>query len=206
MRVPVEEPVNPKGSNVLKMEGKEPTNGTPPLEIEDAVTIRRAKVEEMQRRRAEAGARHKLREGIKEAEAKGKLEEIKRKNVDDYDWLQKDARHKELAFEPDTKSFKVNEARAALEAERQGLLKPPVKRAVDEAGGSRGGDYIDGDGKYWDVEDASAKADLIVKTAASGERVLVDARKLSAAEATALESEVKVKLPKGAAEVKFARK
>ena len=161
------------------------------------------KIEELKVKRAEAEAQKKLQEGIKEAEAKGKLQKIKDDNIDDYNWLESNPRNKELAYDPDTKSFKVEEGRAALKAEQDGLLKPPVKRAIDEYGGSRGGDYIDGSGRYWDVKDASAGVNEIVNTAKLGEDILVDARKLTQAEVEAFEKAIKTNLPAGAGEVKI---
>lgn len=154
------------------------------------------KIEELKAKRAEAEAQKKLQEGIKDAEANGKLQKIKDKNVDDYNWLESNPRNKELAYDPDTKSFKVEEGRAALKAEQDGLLKPPVKRAIDESGRSRGGDYIDGNGKYWDVKDAKLKdVDDLVEKLNQGENILIDARSVSAADLNVLESAIKAKLP-----------
>ena len=202
MRVPVEEATNAKGSNVLKIEGKEPTNGTTPTKptaIEDAAAIKRAKVEELQRQRAEVGARQKLQEGIKEAENRPSYKKL---SETDRQWLQKNSRHKELAYDPDTKSFKIEEAKAALKAEETGLMKPPVKRAIDESGRSRGGDYIDGDGKFWDVKDARDMS-KIVESANKGEDVLVDGTKISSAELLKLKADIQKLLKPNAGEVRF---
>ena len=203
--MPLEDAAKPKGTDILKGEGKEPTNGTPPTKttpIEDAAAIKRAKIEEMQRQRAEVGARQKLQEGIKEAEAKGKIKDLPK---NEREWLESDLRHKELAYDPDQKNFNVKEAQAAIKAEKQSLLKPPVKRAIDEYGGSRGGDYIDADGNYWDVKDASAGSNKIIDVLRQGENVLVDSSKLSKIELEALEKAIKAEMPKNGTKVRFVR-
>jgi hypothetical protein len=91
------------------------------------------------------------------------------------------------------------------------LIDSPLRRAIDERGGSQGGDYIDAKGKYWDVKDASAGADRIAATAApkqghAGESVLVDCTKMSIAEQRALETAVKSKLGANSAEIIFVPK
>jgi hypothetical protein len=100
-----------------------------------------------------------------------------------------------LAHDPDTGSFKPDEARAALQSEQDGTLKGPVKRAFNDEGKSGGADYVDGDGKPWDVKDASAGADSISEVAAPrggtpGENVLVDCSDMSAADQKSLETDI----------------
>jgi hypothetical protein len=78
-------------------------------------------------------------------------------------------------------------------------------------GRSGGGDLIDGNGKPWDVKDASAGSDQIVDVASpkggrGGEDVLVDASKLSEAELKALQSDIASKLPPDAKDVRFVPK
>ena len=201
VRIPIEEPTNTKGSNVLKIEGEETTNGATPAKTTpiEETAAKRAKLEELQRQRAEAGARQKLQEGIKEAENRPSY---KRLSEVDRQWLENNPRNKELAYDPDTKSFKVGEAKAALAAEKQGILKPPVKRAIDETGSSRGGDYVDGAGKYWDVKDARDLS-KIVESANKGEDVLVDGTRLSSAEMLKLQADIQKLLKPNAGEVKF---
>src|SRR5262249_41251033 len=71
--------------------------------------------------RREALRQAKLKEAVAEAEAKGKLDKL---DPADRDWLNEDptGRRKELAYDPDTGSFKPDEARAALQAEQDGTL------------------------------------------------------------------------------------
>jgi hypothetical protein len=157
------------------------------------------KLEEIKAKRADAEAQRKLQEGIKDAEKRPsykKLPEVDKK------WLESNPRHKELAYDPDTKSFKVGEAKAALEAEKKGILEGPVRRAIDENGRSQGGDLIDGKGRFWDVKDAR-DLDKIVESANKGENVLVDASKLSPAELKNLQDSVNKLLKTDASKVKY---
>ena len=151
------------------------------------------KLEKLKAERAETEAKRKLQEGIKEAEAKGKIKKLPEA---DRKWIEGDPRRKELAYDPDTKDFNIGEARAAIKAEQAGILSPPVKRAIDEYGGSRGGDYIDASGKYWDIKDARINdlPDLVEKLI-QGENILIDARKISTTELQKLETAIKAKLP-----------
>jgi hypothetical protein len=173
-------------------------------------TDRQAKIQKLQEQRKTVEAQRQLREGIKEAEARGVLEHIKKDFPEDWKWLNADpsGRRKELAFDPDTKKFDVQEAKAALQAEKDNVLGSPLRRAIDEYGGSQGGDYIDAKGKYWDVKEASAGTNKIVgvaqpKKGRPGENVLVDCTNLTAEQQNVLEAEIKSKLSDGAKEVRF---
>jgi hypothetical protein len=174
----------------------------------DKAEERMAKLEELKKQRADKLRKDQLKEGIQKAEAKGKLDDL---DPADRLWLEADLRRKELAYDPDTKSFKVKEAKAALKAEQDGVLDPPVTRGIDERGNSQGADYLDGKGKPWDVKDASASADQIVDVAAPkggkpGENVLVDCSGLTPAQQKALENEIKNNLKPGSGEVRFVPK
>jgi hypothetical protein len=168
-----------------------------------------AKVKTIREQRSIAEAGRKLMEGVKQAEAEGKIKSLEQK---DQDWLNADptGRRKLLAFDPDQKKFQVQEARAAIEAETKGILKSPIRRAIDEYGSSRGGDYIDGDGVHWDIKDAKAGADDIVRIATPsptnlGEHVLVDCTHLTHMQQQALEMLVRSKLQPNSKEVRFVR-
>jgi hypothetical protein len=179
-------------------------------ELEKICIEKQAKLQKLQEQRKTQEAQRQLKEGIKKAEARGTLDTLKREKPDDWNWLNADpsGRRKELAFDPDTKLFKVKEAQAALQAEQDGLLDSPLRRAIDEHGRSQGGDYIDAKGKYWDVKEARGGAAKIIDTAAPkqgnpGENVLVDCSGLNAKQQRVLEAEVKSKLPADSAEVRF---
>jgi hypothetical protein len=179
-------------------------------QLEKVRVDKQAKLQQLKEQRKTAEAQRKLQEGIKEAEDRGVLEQMRDKYPDDWKWLNADSsgRRKELAFDPDKKKFDVEEARAALQAEKDGVLDSPLRRAIDEYGGSRGGDYIDAKGKYWDVKDANAGAKKIINTAQPkdgeiGENVLVDCTKLTVEQQNALEAAVKSELSDGAKEVRF---
>lgn len=146
-----------------------------------------------------------LRKAVAAAERDPKYQQL---SPADRAFLESDPRNKELAYDPDTKTFKPQEARAALQAEADGVIPGPVRRAFDNEGRSRGADYIDGDGNEWDVKDAKAGADSIVAKAKPaggkpGENVLVDASGLTPDEQAALEREVAAKLPPGSGKVRF---
>ncbi len=143
----------------------------------------------------------RLREAIREAEANGALDELP---PHERNWLNADStgRRKELAYDPDTKSFKVQEARVALQAEADRTIPGPVRRDFDLSGQSQGGDVIDGSGTIWDIKDARAGIDRIIQTASPrrgrpGENVLVDVSGLTPAERAAFETEIRRRLPPG---------
>ena len=153
--------------------------------------------------RREATRQAELDDAVKNAEAAGKLDDLSKA---DRDFLNSDPRAKKLAYDPDTKSFKPDEARAALGAEAEGSIPGPVQRDYVQGGKSSGGDIVDGNGKPWDVKKASAGADKITEVAASkggtpGENVLVDASEMSAAERAALRSDLASKTKPGSAPI-----
>lgn len=104
-----------------------------------------------------------------------------------------DPRNRRLAFDVDGNGgFRIDEARTALLAEKQGVLPPPVQRAVGAARtAEKGADIVDGARVAWDVKLAKMGADDIAHTANTGENVLVDARMLRGTERMAMEAEVR---------------
>jgi hypothetical protein len=179
-------------------------------ELEKIRLEKQAKLQKLQEQRKTKEAQRQLKEGIEKAEANGRLKTLKKA---DREWLNADpsGRRKELAFDPDTGKFNVEEAKVALQAEKDGLLDSPLRRAIDENGRSQGGDYIDAKGKYWDVKDASAGADNIAEIATPrqgnpGENILVDCTRLSIEEQLTLEAAVKSKLNAQSAEITFVPK
>jgi RHS repeat-associated protein len=164
--------------------------------------------EDLKAERSARARNQKLQDGIKEAEARGKAKKL---SPDDQKWLEESPRNKELAYDPDTKSFKPKEAKAGLQAEKEGTLDPPVTRSIDESGNSGGGDLVDGKGKAWDVKDASGGKDPIVDAAKPkggkpGEDVLVDCSDMTPKQQATLEQDVARDLPKGSGEVRFTPK
>ncbi len=145
----------------------------------------------------------KLNEGIAELDAditSGKVV------VDpaDLTWLNADPRRKELAFDFATKRYKIQEAKIALEAEKAGVLKAPVRRPADIDP-----DIIDGNGFGWDVKSyepgstpEAIAADLLKY--AKGEDILADLTGLSVADRTKVESLVKAGLGSDHKQIKFA--
>lgn len=161
------------------------------------------------RERREAARRARLQDDIAAAERSPNYR--KKLTSDERAFLEESPRHKELPYDPDTKSFNVEEAKAALRAEQDGVLEGPVTRAYDASGNSQGADFVDGNGQLWDVKDASGGADTVVRGAAPpggkpGENVLVDATKLSGTEQSALEKQIASELPPGSGDVKFVPK
>ncbi len=162
--------------------------------------------EKLEQRRA-AARQQKLRDAIQQAEKDGKLNDL---DPADRDWLNDDptGRRKELAYDPDTGSFKPNEARAALQAEQDGTLDAPVRRAFDDSGRSGGADYVDGKGEPWDVKDASAGADKIIEAASPkggkpGENILVDCSNMTPQQQEALEQQIANNKPPGSGDIVF---
>ncbi len=96
-----------------------------------------------------------------------------------------------MAFDPDTGSFKPQEARAALAAETSGILRPPVRRSGFNDLGEGGADYIDGVGRLWDVKDATASPSALIRAARDGENILVDATRLDRDGRAALQAALK---------------
>lgn len=101
-------------------------------------------------------------------------------------WIEADptGRRKRLAFDPDSSRCRVDEAQAAIEAEKQ---LGPLERAIDSESRSDGGaDYRDAHGVAWDVKQGSGGADPILKAVRDGEHMIVDGRGMSAAAQEAL--------------------
>jgi len=122
----------------------------------------------------------------------------------DLAWLNKNHRHKELAFDFATKRYKIKEAKVALAAESSGVIKGPVRRPADIDP-----DIIDGNGFGWDIKSYESGKnpqeianDLL--TYAKGEDILADLTGLSAAERTMVENLVKSGLTPDHKQIKFA--
>jgi hypothetical protein len=205
------EPVlaTPAGATVKVASGKTPLQKmSDPLEM--AMTLEQAaKVSKLKQERFLKEAERKLDEGLSEAKASGKLDKLPN---DQQGWLKADStgRRERLAFDPDVKRFKVEEAKVALQAEKDGVVLNPVRRAINETGSSGGGDYIGADGKYWDVKSAGGGANKIVDSAnpdiarsKGAENVLVDCSGMSKAEIQALKAEVDGKLQSGSGAVHY---
>lgn len=141
----------------------EPAPAPPAPRRSTAVT----KPDKTKLRQAQESAR--LRELKKKREAAEKAGKDKEPHVskEDQEWLAKDERRRDLAYDPASDSFKPGEARAALQAEADGVLAAPVTRASDPAL-----DFIDGKGVPWDAKTASG-IDSIQTAVRSGENVLV---------------------------------
>ncbi len=158
-----------------------------------------SRMAQMQVEREARAARQQLLDGIKDAENRPSYRTL---SSGDRAWLNADPRRKELAYDPDTKSFKVREAQAALRAEERGVLRGPVTRAIDSSGRSRGGDVIDGNGRAWDVKEAR-DLDAISAAANGGEAVLVNAMDLTPAELQNLRNNLRPLLNANAGEIRY---
>jgi hypothetical protein len=105
----------------------------------------------------------------------------------DLDWLNADPRHKEIAYDPGPKTYRVSEARQALAAEKLGVIPGPVKRAIGS-----GEDILDGDGVPWSFKgtgprpDVEYTVDLAVAEARNGARTVLDLRLMSMREQAAV--------------------
>lgn len=136
-----------------------------------------------------------LQAAIQKADASGKQDAL---TPDERAWLNSDPRNKILAIDPDgSGGYRVAEAQAALQAEQDGTLASPVRRATEKANpGEAGADFVDGNNQTWDHKDASHGADNIAATAnpPNKENVLVDSRNQSQPEQQALENDVNSKL------------
>jgi hypothetical protein len=93
-------------------------------------------------------------------------------------------------------------------------LKLLVRHAFDESGSNPGGDYIDGDGKYWDVvkglADPKEGADKVLRKAeprrpgGQGKNVIVNMRHLTPAQRRALKQELEGRpKPAGTGEIRY---
>ncbi len=174
------------------------------------------KAEEKAKRLAELKAkrdaekREKLRqdaldEAIAKADAKGKRDDL---SPDERAFVDASPENARLAIDPDgSGGYRVAEARAGQQAERDGVLPGPVRRATEKADPSEGGgDLIDGNNQTWDHKDSSHGADNIAKTANSGENVLVDCNNMSDADHQQLQNGVNNQLQPGAGDVKYVRR
>jgi hypothetical protein len=166
------------------------------LQAEERARLEQKK-EQLRKERSENLKEKARQDLVKRCEQNSKkLSEADRK------WLEEDptGRRKVLAADPGPARFKVQEAKAALQAEADGSLTPPVTRDVTEAGGETGRDFVDGAGKTWDhitgKPDPSLGADDIMDKAlpetpgAQGENVLVDCSNLTPEQQAALQTEV----------------
>lgn len=121
----------------------------------------------MRRQRVERIRQQRLQDGIADAERRGASGALL--PARERAWLEADLRRKELAFDPDTRSFKIAEAEAALRAEGSGAVVGPIRRSGFSDLGEGGADYVDGAGRLWDVKDASAGVERILGVARGGE-------------------------------------
>jgi hypothetical protein len=94
-----------------------------------------------------------------------------------------------LAYDPDKKSFDVEEAQAALEAEQANLIPSPIRRAHPDVPGQGGGDFIDGENVVWDHKRAIYGAKQIARTAEK-ENVIVDCTGMNSQEKEILFNEI----------------
>jgi len=179
-------------------------SSTPPSEADEvAKDEARKSAQDRLNAKREATRLGQLDDAIQKAEAAGKLKELP---PEDQAYLT-DPRVKSLAYDPDTKSFKPGEARAALRAEEEGSIPGPVQRDyVLGENRSSGGDFVDGEGNVWDMKDARAGIDSIIDKAAPqngkpGENILVDATRMSESERAALGSEIVSKAPPGSGQI-----
>ena len=184
--------------------------GGPVVESPDAKRARlKALAEERRKQRRESARQKALNEAIDKADSSGKLDKL---SDEDRAWLESNPRHKELAIDPDGDgSYRVEEAKAALQAEQEGTIAAPVRRATKEADPSEAGaDFIDGDDKTWDHKDASMGAEDIAKTAdpprGDKENVLVDARNMDESDRKNLSQDVDDRLGSDSGDVVFVPK
>lgn len=167
----------------------------------------RERLDARKRAKAEADELAAIDEGIKKLDddiAKGKKSVPK----EDLDWINADptGRRKQLAYDPATKLYRANEARAALAAEEAGILPKPVRRTTDPAN-----DFVDGSGKGWNHkgtgpgETVAQAADTVVANARAGTNVLADQAGMSAAQRALVRAKVASDLARtpGHGEVRF---
>jgi hypothetical protein len=223
------EMITPKGARVVAEPA--PAGGRPtenfggPVGRAEAAEVaplppeQRARLEELRKGRAgkwlaerrQAEAERLFEEKLQKAIADGMLEKL---DPAVRAWLEADPRRLRLAFDPDEGGLRLEEARAILAAEERHVVQPPVRRAFDESGSSQGGDYIDGDGRYWDVvtgrADPKEGADTVLRKAkprrpgAQGENVIVDMRHLTPAQREALKHALARRpKPAGTGEIRY---
>lgn len=165
----------------------------------------RERYERMQAERARQARLKRLEEEMQKWE-----ERYKDLSQSDREWIEEDpsGRRRQLAFDPDKKQYSVEEARAAVEAEQQGI--GPLERDIDPSTGhSTGGDFRGPDGTIWDVKNAIEGPDRIIDTASPprpgkpGENIIVDCSDLTAEQARILIEDVNKRLPPGSGKVIF---
>lgn len=196
-----------KGNYTKGQEAEAPaskkSDGEPPKE-------KTAKEKLAERRRQETRRRH--REKMDEADKKGRYDAL---NNDEKKWIEEDpaGKRKELAFDAETGKYKVDEAKAAMLAEQQGMLKPPVDRPDPNI---KGVDFVDGDGVDFDVKkpfdprSSTIDSDVVNKTvidsAKKGENIILDVDGLSAQEIEKLSKIIDgASLPSGSGQIVFPR-
>ncbi len=121
------------------------------------------------------------------------------------EWLNASPRHKQLAYDPAIKSYRVAEARQALAAEESGVLPGPVVRSIKD-----GEDMIDGAGVSWSFKAGTGEATVdstvtkIVDEARRGQNCFSDLRTMSATDQATVRALVLQRLGQGShAEVRF---
>jgi hypothetical protein len=130
---------------------------------------------------AEAARLKEIQDGIAKTDRELAAGTHKRRiSKDDLDWLNADPRRKEIAYDPDLKTYRVEEAKLALAAEEAKVLPGPVSRATEP-----GTDLLDGSGAAWSAKatgpsaTVESTAALIAGEALAGRRCLGDLRLMS---------------------------
>jgi hypothetical protein len=125
----------------------------------------------------------------------------------DQAFLSADPRHPLLAFDPGGNgAYRIDEARAALEAEALGTLSGPVRRGYEP-----GADFIDGAGRPWSFKGTrpgggAAIGQVVPVTlneARAGRAVVADLRHLSPADQATAARDIARGLTPPHAEVRF---
>jgi hypothetical protein len=113
-------------------------------------------------------------------------------------------RRRQLAYDPDIGFYRVREAMQAVDAETQGVLPRPMRRAIDP-----GLDFTDGRGTGWSFkgfEPGDAVPHVVERVtgpARGGSRVWADLRGMTPNDAATVVADVQAALRPGAAEVHF---
>jgi hypothetical protein len=117
-------------------------------------------------------------------------------SAEEMEFVNASPRNKELAYDPAAKTYRVDEARAALAAERQGSLPSPVRRAT-----TAGDDFVDGSGRTWDHKgqppgaSVEAAANEIIRLAGTGENIIADLTTMNPAAQALVRQRVLARLP-----------
>ncbi|MGI9492671.1 MAG: hypothetical protein ACR2QF_09760, partial [Geminicoccaceae bacterium] len=110
-------------------------------------------------------------------------------------WLDENPRNRELAYDPDKGTYSIDEAMSALRAEKDGLVKGPLKRDIGVNGESSGGDFFDADGKLWDHKFTSGTdADKLIGQAERGENLIVDLTRIAPEKRAGFLKEIREKI------------